>query len=125
MLKVKEIAFFAFPVTDMARSRKFYEGILGLKVSMEHTTASGSAWVEYDLGGTTFALGQNPDWKPSKEGGSVAFEVENFDDAVAKLKDAHVDFYMEPFETPVCHMAIVRDPDDSPVLIHKRKPGHS
>ena len=32
---------------------------------------------------------------------------------------------MEPLETPVCHMAIISDPDGSRLLIHKRKPGHS
>jgi catechol 2,3-dioxygenase-like lactoylglutathione lyase family enzyme len=31
MIHYKEIAFVAYPVTDIARARKFYEGILGLK----------------------------------------------------------------------------------------------
>ena len=31
MIKVNEASFFGYPVTDMARARKFYEGILGLK----------------------------------------------------------------------------------------------
>ena len=31
MLKVTEIAFTCYPVTDMARAREFYEGVLGLK----------------------------------------------------------------------------------------------
>ena len=31
MLKVTEIAFTCYPVTDMARARKFYEGVPGLK----------------------------------------------------------------------------------------------
>ena len=34
MLKVTEIAFSCYPVTDMARARKFYEGVLGLKPTM-------------------------------------------------------------------------------------------
>ena len=33
MITIKEIAFTGYPVTDMARSRAFYEGVLGLKVS--------------------------------------------------------------------------------------------
>ena len=36
MLQVTEIAFTCYPVTDMARARNFYEGVLGLK-----PTASG------------------------------------------------------------------------------------
>jgi catechol 2,3-dioxygenase-like lactoylglutathione lyase family enzyme len=31
MITYKEIAFVAYPVTDIARARKFYEGVLGLK----------------------------------------------------------------------------------------------
>ena len=34
MLKVTEIAFSCYPVKDMARARKFYEGVLGLKPTM-------------------------------------------------------------------------------------------
>jgi catechol 2,3-dioxygenase-like lactoylglutathione lyase family enzyme len=35
MLKVIEIAFCCYAVTDMARARAFYEGMLGLKPTME------------------------------------------------------------------------------------------
>jgi catechol 2,3-dioxygenase-like lactoylglutathione lyase family enzyme len=31
MIKVNEIAFVAYPVTDKQRARDFYEGLLGLK----------------------------------------------------------------------------------------------
>ena len=32
---------------------------------------------------------------------------------------------MGPFETPVCHMVMVSDPDGNTVIIHKRKPGNN
>jgi catechol 2,3-dioxygenase-like lactoylglutathione lyase family enzyme len=32
-MKIQEIAFSCYPVTDMARARTFYEGILGLTVT--------------------------------------------------------------------------------------------
>ena len=32
-MKIKHIAFVGIPVTDMKRSREFYEGVLGLKLS--------------------------------------------------------------------------------------------
>jgi predicted enzyme related to lactoylglutathione lyase len=31
---------------------------------------------------------------------------------------------MEPFETPVCRMAFILDPDGNALCIHQRKPGH-
>jgi predicted enzyme related to lactoylglutathione lyase len=120
-MKITEIAFSGYPVTDLARARKFYEGILGLKPSLVNEEIK---WVEYDLGGTTFGIGTYPQWKPSSDGPLVAFEVDDFNGAMAKLKEAKVSITLEPMETPVCHIAIVHDPDKNSVMIHKRKPDH-
>ena len=57
-------------------------------------------------------------------GPAIAFEVENFETAVAELKAAGVPFDMEPLETPVCYMAVVTDPDGNSLFIHQRKSGH-
>jgi predicted enzyme related to lactoylglutathione lyase len=119
---ITEIAFSGYPVTDIARSRKFYEGVLGLKPSM---VSENTAWVEYEVSGSTFGIGAYPDWKPSPDGPIVAFEVDDLDETIADLKKAGVVFTMEPMETPVCHLAIISDPDKNAVMIHKRKPGHN
>ena len=34
MFKINGIAFSCYPVKDMARARKFYEGVLGLKPTL-------------------------------------------------------------------------------------------
>jgi predicted enzyme related to lactoylglutathione lyase len=122
MIKVNEAAFFGYPSTDLPRSRKFYEGVLGLKVSME---PAGGSWIEFDLGNATLGLGAYPDWKPSADGALIALEVDDFDKTIAELRKSPVTFHFEPRETPVCHFAIIRDPDGNAVMIHKRKPGHS
>ena len=54
-MKISEIAFVAYPVIDIERSRGFYEGVLGLQPSREFTGES-YAWIEYDLGANTFAV---------------------------------------------------------------------
>ena len=115
---IKEVAFVAIAVTDKERARKFYQEILELKPT---TTAMEGAWVEYELGGTTIGVGCHPDWKPSRDGTSVAFEVDDMDAMIAKLKAAGVDFEMDKFETPVCFMAVFHDPDGNRLLVHKRK----
>lgn len=121
MIKIKEIAFTCYPVTDMARARSFYEDVLGLTPTMVHVDeAAGTAWTEYEIAGGAFSLGQWGSWQPTAEGASVAFEVEDFDGAIQHLKDAGVPFRMEPFPTPVCRMAFVLDPDGSAVCIHQR-----
>jgi hypothetical protein len=43
---------------------------------------------------------------------------------VVTLQSNEVPFEMGPLETPVCHMAVIRDPDGNKLCIHKRKPGN-
>ena len=121
-MKIIDVAFFAYAVTDLVRSRKFYEEVLGLTPTL---LKEGMPWIEYDIGSTTLGIGQSEAWKPSRDGASAALEVENFDEAVATLKAKEVPFEMGPLETPVCHMAVIRDPDGNKLCIHKRKPGHN
>jgi predicted enzyme related to lactoylglutathione lyase len=51
----------------------------------------------------------------------VAFEVDDLDQTVRKLKESGVPFDMDVMDTPVCCMAVVLDPDGSKVMVHKRK----
>jgi len=119
-MKIKNIAFVGIPVTDMKRAREFYEGVLGLKIADEMMSGK---WIEYAVGDETLAIANvGEQWTPSDQGTGAAFEVEDFDDAIKRLKDWHVRFAAEPFETPCCHMAVVQDPDGNKLIIHKLKP---
>ena len=107
------------PVTDIKRAREFYEGALGLKFTRE---SAGGMWVEYDLGPSTFAIGCFGDvWKPQPDGTCVAFEVDDLNGEIARLKSKGVKVSMETTESPICHFAIVCDPDGNKVMLHKRK----
>jgi predicted enzyme related to lactoylglutathione lyase len=120
-MKIVEIAFTGYPVTDMRRARTFYEDVL--KLESTRTFENGDRhWIEYDLGSSTFAISNmsSEDWKPSNDGPAIAFEVEDFDASVAELRANNVKFTLDPFETPVCMMAIVLDPDGNSICIHKR-----
>ncbi len=119
-MKIKAIGFVAIPVTDIGQARSFYEEVLGLRTSDE---MMGGKWIEYGVGEDTLAIANVSDtWTPSDQGTGAAFEVEDFDDAIDRLKDRHVRFATEPFETPCCHMAVVQDPDGNKLIIHKLKP---
>lgn len=123
MTKVIEIAYTAYPVTDMARARKFYEGVFGLKATSVFEN-DGRSWVEYDIGPGTLALtDMTPEWTPSPMGAGAALEVADFGDTVAALKGAGAKFLYEPFESPVCHMAVALDSEGNAICIHKRKAG--
>jgi predicted enzyme related to lactoylglutathione lyase len=117
---IKEVAFIAIAVSDPERARKFYQETLELKPGM---TAMEGAWVEYELGATTIGVGCHPNWKPSRDGTTVAFEVDDMDSTIEKLKERGVTFDMDKTETPVCWMAQFRDPDGNKLVVHKRKSG--
>jgi predicted enzyme related to lactoylglutathione lyase len=122
MIKVTELAFCCYAVTDMPRARAFYEGVLGLTptsiVDNDH-----AKWTEYEFGPYAVAIGSAAGWKPSPDGCSAALEVEDFDAAISHLKEKDVKFRMEPMPTPVCRMAMIFDPDGNSICIHKRNPG--
>lgn len=123
-MKVLEIAFTGYSVTDMKKAKGFYEGLLGLQKSRAFGQHEGDdQWVEYDIGAGCLALisGGGKDWPPSPTGTAAAFEVDDFDGFVQKMRDNGVKFVFEPMETPVCWMATVADPDGNRVVIHKRK----
>jgi predicted enzyme related to lactoylglutathione lyase len=120
-MKILELAFTGYPITDIERARAFYEGVLKLEPSRTFENPNGS-WIEYDLGPSTFAISNlsKEDWRPSRDGPTVAFEVEDFDSTLGTLRASNVPFVLEPFESPVCRMAIIADPDGNSIVIHKR-----
>ena len=52
----------------------------------------------------------------------MALEVSDLDAFVHKLKERAVSFVTEAFDTPVCRMAVIEDPDGNHITIHK---GHA
>ena len=120
-MKINEIAFTGYPVTDLSRARRFYEKTLGLTTSRVFGDEK-QGWVEYDIGSGTLAITNGaPDWKPAGGGGCVGLEVDNFEAAIKEVRGANCKFVVEPMDTPVCHMAVVSDPDGNSVALHKRK----
>jgi len=119
MLKVIELAFCCYAVTDMKRARAFYEGALGLKPTTVSDTAHGQ-WVEYEFGPYALSLGCAPGFKPNPDGCMAALEVEDFDASIKHLQGHNVKFRLEQCQTPVCRMAMIFDPDGNSICIHKR-----
>ena len=120
MIRYKEIGFIAYPVTDIGRARKFYEGVLGLKPNAP-VRAEDQKWIEYNIGPGTLGIGSSPQWKPSPDGPSAALEVEDFDAALATLREHKVPIIIGPMDLPNCSMATVQDPDGNKLTLHKRK----
>lgn len=117
---LNKVAFTMYPVRDMPRARAFYEETLGLGPSR---SGAASPWVEFELpGGGCLAITTVTPSEPSASaGGTIAFEVDDLAATVADLKTKGVAFAAEGIESPVCHMAIVKDPDGNAIILHKLK----
>jgi predicted enzyme related to lactoylglutathione lyase len=114
---ITSIAFTVYPVADMARSRNFYEKVLGL---IPGESFQGT-WQEYSLGDGTFAITTfDMGHPPGAKGAVVAFETSDLDTFVATLKEKGVTFVLEVMTTPVCRMAVIEDPDGNHLTIHQR-----
>ena len=116
---IKHIAFTMYPVTDMARARRFYEETLGLQLARRE--AHEFEWVEYDLDGGTFALSNVKEGGvPSADaGGSIAFEVQSVDETVEQLRAKGVRVKLEPLSTPVCRLAVILDSEGNALTLHQ------
>lgn len=119
-MKPVAIAFTVYPVTDLHRARRFYEGTLGLTAS-RITGAETLGSVEYDLGPHTLAIARGGPLPPSAGGGMVVIEVQDFDEALARLREHKVPFVIESLDIPTCRLSIFSDPDGNTVAVHQRK----
>jgi catechol 2,3-dioxygenase-like lactoylglutathione lyase family enzyme len=115
---IKELAFVVYPVSDMDRARRFYERTLGLKLESNFQ----NEWIEYDLKGTTFAVTtMDAEHQPGTGGALVAFEVDDVEFVIERLRFLEVKLVKELQTTPVCQFAVIHDPDGNELVIHQRK----
>ena len=117
---LRKVAFTMYPVTDVARARNFYEGILGLK-SGSVGNHGDRYWVEYDLpDGGCLALTNFIEDEPSAAaGGTIAFEVDDLDALIDDLKRKGVSFLGDVVHSPVCRMAVCKDSEGNSLLLHQ------
>lgn len=118
----KKVAFTMYPVENMERAREFYEKTM--QFSLSKSSVNG-AWIEYDMPGggcfaiTTLAQGVKPS---SNAGGSIAFEVEDLEKLVDRLKSEGVKFKLDTFTSPVCKMAVIIDSEGNALTLHQLHP---
>jgi predicted enzyme related to lactoylglutathione lyase len=118
----KKVAFTMYPAKDPQRARAFYEETLGLERGP--ISSPDGMWTEYDLpGGGCLALfgGEGGPEPSTSSGGSVAFEVEDLDSLVERLKDEGVTFTTEMVHSPVCRMAFIQDSEGNGIILHELK----
>ena len=121
-IKIKEVAFIYHPVTDVARARRFYEKLLGLKTGMEIEFAPGVWWIEYDIAGVALAVserdarrGRGGRRRPRPRGRGPRRGAQH------SVKAAGITLTVEPQEFTPCRMFAFLSPDGHSVTQHKRK----
>ena len=123
---VKKLLHTRYRVTDLEKTVAFYRDVLGLQEVRRHTSGRGSQLVFFKAPGSEeeIEICKFDESGPVVVGPDLthlAFEVDNIDAAIAKLKESGVTFNMEKTETPVCWMAQFRDPGGNKLVVHKRK----
>src|SRR5262249_52195246 len=121
-MRIIDIAFFAYAVSDMKTARAFYEGVLGLTPNAEYDGSQHANWIEYDIGSGTLGIGCAPGiWDASPKGASAALEVDDLNGALNTIKEKKVPVVMGPNDFPSCRMVVIADPDGNRITLHQRK----
>ena len=116
-MAISGVAFSMYPVTDIPRAVAFYRDVLGLtKAGLEL-----EYWVEFDVGGATFGIGNFEQVGSAGSAQSLALEVADLAALRAVLSNHGIES-SEPFETPVCRISETKDPDGNRIWLHEAKP---
>jgi catechol 2,3-dioxygenase-like lactoylglutathione lyase family enzyme len=113
---ISQLDFVGIPSQDAVRSRAFYVETLGLRPD-EHSES------EFWVGETCFSI-----WEPERLGMTFApqknahpaLHVDDVDAARAALEAKGVQFAGDTFDTGVCKMAFLIDPDGNDLMLHGR-----
>lgn len=115
-MAVQHVAFIMYPVSDLQASTAFYRDKLGLRpegLASEH-------WVEFEVGGCTFGIGNFEQVGKPGTAQSLALEVADLAAFRQELAGRGIES-VGPFETPVCWMAMVKDLDGNSIILHQAK----
>jgi catechol 2,3-dioxygenase-like lactoylglutathione lyase family enzyme len=120
-MKIKDIAFVAYPSDDVAGTRTWYENTLGLAFAGPYVEDGVEKYNEAHLATTCFSL-MASEWvdRPPGSGAGAVFEVDDIDAAMLELRGKGVTID-DVFDGPVCKQASFTDPEDNKITLHEAK----
>ncbi len=114
-MKVERVDFITIPTRDVERSVAFYRDVLG----MPESDYNGA---EVEIPNVTLSF-----WNPEREGiefqpntAGFAVRVADVAEARKELEAKGVEFVGETYDSSVCHMGFLKDPDGNTVILHNR-----
>jgi catechol 2,3-dioxygenase-like lactoylglutathione lyase family enzyme len=117
--EVERTDFVGVNVRDRASASKFYGTTLGLR----RNPLSSDAWPEFGADNVGLVLST-----PEQKGGGdyaaeygIALRVADVHESMDRLRSAGVEFeFPDPYDSGVCHMAFLKDPDGNGLMLHRR-----
>ncbi len=113
------VDFVGIPTRDLEAAAAFYGDTLGLERSAYRPDRG---FAEFETGNLTLSL-----ISPERMGmefhanrNPIALHVDDMPAARSKLEAAGVEFAGDTFDTGVCHMAFLTDPDGNALMLHHR-----
>lgn len=116
---VRAIDFVMFNSRDILKTRRFYQKLFGLEKGEEWN----SGWSEFDTQPISFCLNGASEADRWMGNAVVAFAVDDIHAAVAACRKGGATVVRDAFETRVCWMAFIADPDGNQICLHQRKNG--
>ena len=116
VMSPSKIAFTMYPVTDVPRAVAFYRDGLGLAAGDVAT----DFWVEFELAGGTFGIGNFEQVGTAGTAQSLALEIDDMPATRAKLASLGFEA-TEPHELATCRISVVKDPDGNSIWLHQKK----
>jgi predicted enzyme related to lactoylglutathione lyase len=117
--EIQRTDFVGVNVTDRGRAGEFYGGLLGL----ERNPLSSDEWPEFTASNVGFVL-STPEQKGEDRFSpyfAVALRVPDVAASMERLRAGGVEpEFPEVYDSGVCHMTFVKDPDGNALMLHRR-----
>jgi catechol 2,3-dioxygenase-like lactoylglutathione lyase family enzyme len=112
-VKVETVDFLTIPTRDVERSVRWYTEVLGLELGAEGEVETPNVTISF--------------WNPERDGeqftphvGGFAIRVADVEEARRELEAKGVTFKGETYDSGVCHMGFLEDPDGNTIIVHRR-----
>ncbi|MDQ6930166.1 MAG: VOC family protein [Candidatus Eremiobacteraeota bacterium] len=121
---ITDIAFTVYPSNDVAKLTGFYTGVLGLKMTNKVEEEGQLQYAEFTVGSGYFGL-MTAQWMDRDAGSAsgIGFEVDDLTAWLRTLADKGVKTG-DPYDTPVCRIASIEDPEGNKITFHQTTVPH-
>lgn len=121
---IKDIAFTVYPSNDVGKLAGFYRDVLGLKQTNSYEEDGKVQYAEFTVGSNYFGV-MPAEWMDRKAGSAsgIGFEVDDIEAWHKELESKGVKTE-KPYDTPVCRVSSIVDPEGNKVTFHQTTVAH-